>query len=191
MRRSDSTYEDLDPEDPVSDMAKMVRQEYLEKKERQEQDGESTSAFPHLGGVDSIVADLLNSPRVQEAVNNLVTQVLQSPQFKKSCQILLKELWTDLVEDAQTLKQVIHLLHNAIQDEQIKEAVVELVTEVFNDTEVLDEVVTLFQRLGEEKQVSGTNQKDGSRIDKISQITFLGSRCDTSTHCGKCTQCIE
>jgi uncharacterized membrane-anchored protein YjiN (DUF445 family) len=159
MRRSDSTYEDLDPEDPVNDMAKMIRHEYMEKKQRQQgqEDGESTTASssPHLGGMDSIVADLLNSPRVQQAVNNLVVQVLQSPQFKKTCQILLKDLWTDLVEDAETLKQVIHLLHNAIQDEKIKLAVVQLVTEVFDDKEVLDELVTLFERLGEETQVSG------------------------------------
>ena len=164
MRRSDSTYEDIDPEDPIADMARIVRQEYLEQQYRQRQqangDDDSGSAAPttHLGGMDSIVADLLNSPQVQKAVNNLVAQVLQSPQFKTACQVLIKELWSDLVNDPETLKQVIHLLYNAIQDEQIKEAAVQLVTEVFSDKEVLDEVVTLFQRLGDERKVKEETQ---------------------------------
>lgn len=184
MRRSDSTYEDLDPEDPVNDMAKMVRLEY--KRQHQElNDGESETTS-HLGGMDSIVADLLRSPQVQKAINHLVTQVLQSPQFKKSCQILLKELWTDLVEDPETLKQVVHLLYNAIQDEQIKEAMVQLVTEVFDDKEVLDELVVLFQRLGEEKEVSCRVNRNAHWFylkNSHTTMAVLGPRCYTITPC--------
>jgi hypothetical protein len=154
MRRSDNTYEDLDPEDPVMDMAKMVRQEFPGMF-RGGDSGESanTSSSTHLGGLDSIVADLLKSPPIQQALSNLVQQILQSPEFKQTVQVLLKELWTDLVEDPETLKQVIHLLQYAIQDEQIKEAAIQLVTEVFTDKEVLDELVVLVERLGQEKQV--------------------------------------
>jgi uncharacterized membrane-anchored protein YjiN (DUF445 family) len=109
-------------------------------------------------GLDRIVADLLRSPQIQEAVNDLVANVVQSQQFKKACQLLLKELLRDLLDDPETLKQVIHLLQNAIVDEKIKEASVQLVTEVFGDDRVLDELVVLVQRLGMEQQVQAATQ---------------------------------
>lgn len=152
MRKSDSTYdEDFDGEDPIVDMTKIMTEEF----------GLGTDS-PFLksvgGGVDGIVADLLNSPRIQQAVTDLVTKVLSSPEFKRATQVLLKELWKDLVEDPETLAQVIHLLQNVIQDEHIKEAAVQLVMEVFNDKEVLDELVSLLQRLGKEKEVLEATQ---------------------------------
>ena len=153
MRRSDSTYEDLDPEDPVTDLAKVVRQEYRNFLMGTGGDTSEADGSSRLGGLDTLVADLLESPVIQQAITNLVTQVLESPQFKKTCQVLLSELWSDLVNDPETLKQVIHLLQHAIQDEKIKHAAVELVSEVFSDKEVLDELVELVQRLGEEKKV--------------------------------------
>jgi hypothetical protein len=151
MRNSDSTYdEDLDGEDPVAEMARVVRQEFGIGKA----DGDSSL----LGGFDSIVADLLNSPRVQQGITDLVVKVLNSPEFKTTTQVLLRELWNDLVNDSETLAQVIHLLQNVIQDENIKEAAIQLVMEVFNDKEVLDELVTLLERLGQEKEVLAATQ---------------------------------
>lgn len=154
MRRSDSTYEDLDPEDPVTDLAAMIRGEYFGP-----EDGDAMSESGRSSlGLDRIVADLLKSPQVEQAVMHLVTQVIQAPQFKRACQALLKELWKDLVEDEETLKQVVHLLQNAIQDEKIKEAAIQLVMEVFGDDLVLEELVALVQRLGVEKQVQQATQ---------------------------------
>jgi hypothetical protein len=154
MRRSDSTYEDIDPEDPVMDLAAMIRGEYFGPEEDGEIEGGARSAL----GLHRIIADLLKSPQVGEAATQLVTNIIQSPQFKRACQVLLKELWTDLVEDPETLKQVIHLLQNAIQDPKIKDAAVQLVMEVFGDDQVLDELVVLVQRLGVEKQVQDATQ---------------------------------
>lgn len=153
MRRSDSTYEDLDPEDPVADLAKLVREEYRNYLLGTGDEG-GNGASSRLGGLDTLVADLLESPVIQQAITNLVVQVLQSPHFKQACQVLLSELWTDLVNDPETLQQVIHLLQHAIQDDKIKDAAVELVIEVFSDKEILDELVELVQRLGEEKKVN-------------------------------------
>jgi len=152
MRNSDSTYDDdLDGEDPVAEVARMVRDEFGL--------GNDSPFFKSVGGgFDGIVADLLNSPRIQQAVTDLVTKVLSSPEFKRATQVLLRELWKDLVEDPETLAQVIHLLQNVIQDEQIKEAAIQLVMEVFNDKEVLDELVSLLQRLGREKEVLEATQ---------------------------------
>jgi hypothetical protein len=144
---------DVDPEDPVMDLAQMIRKEYLGDT-GEVGEGNSASAM----GLDRIVADLLRSPQIQEAVTNLATNVIQSQQFKRACQVLLKELLKDLLDDQDTLKQVIHLLQNAIADEKIKEAFIQLVTEVFGDDRVLDELVVLVQRLGMEQQVQLATQ---------------------------------
>lgn len=153
MRGSDGKNEpDIDSEDPVMDLAKMFREEFLLQYDGEE--GNSASAM----GLDRIVADLLRSPQVQEAVSDLVANVIASPQFKRACSVLLKELLKDLLDDPDTLKQVVHLLQIAIADEKIKEASIQLVTEVFGDDRVLDELVTLVQRLGMEQQVQLATQ---------------------------------
>jgi hypothetical protein len=155
MRNSDSTYtEDLDPEDPVADLAKIVRDEFMGSTT----DSEGGILSSVGGGLDSIVSDLIKSPRIQSAVADLVTRVVSSPEFKKATTVLVKELWKDLVEDPTTLAQVIHLLQNVIQDESIKEAAIQLVMEIFNDKEVLDELVNLLEKLSQEKEVLTATQ---------------------------------
>jgi hypothetical protein len=143
MRGSDSTYDDLDPEDNVTDLAKIIRDEYFRM-----------STLIGSVGIDSILSDLLKSQQLQDAVTGLVTKVLGSPEFKAACQVLLKQLWNDLIQDPETLAQVIHLLQHALQDERIKEAAIQLVMEIVNDQDVLDELTALLRRLGKEKQVS-------------------------------------
>jgi hypothetical protein len=153
MRRSDDNNEpDVNPEDPVMDLAKTFRDEFLARQDGEE--GNSASVM----GLDRIVADLLRSPQVQETINDLVASVIQSPQFKTACQLLLKELLKDLLDDPDTLKQVIHLLQNAIVDEKVREASIQLVTDVFGDDRVLDELVAVVQRLGMEQQVQLATQ---------------------------------
>jgi uncharacterized membrane-anchored protein YjiN (DUF445 family) len=155
MQLSDTDYDELDPEDPVADLATFVRAEFLRDMmgDNYEESGRK------MGGLDTLLADLLRSPQIQSAILDLVNNILTSPQFKRACSILLKELWKDLVEEPETLQQVIHLLQNAVQDEAIKDAAVQLVTEVFGDQEVMDEVVDLFQRLGQERKVQVATQE--------------------------------
>ena len=166
----DSSYNVIDPEDPVMDLARMIRGEYLESikrskgseqdeaEETAEDDKERTHGRQSALGLDRIVADLLKSPQIEQAVITLVTKIIQSPQFKTACQLLLKELLKDLLDDPDTLKQVIHLLQNSIKDEKIKEAAIQLATDIFGDDRVLDELVTLVQRLGMEQQVKFATQ---------------------------------
>ena len=161
MRSSDNEYGDLDPEDPIADLASFMRNQFAKEGLIPEEPwvGPNAAISKTFSGLDSLIADLLKSPLIQGAIHDLANSVLTSPQFKKSCKILLRELWKDLVEDPETLKQVIHLLHNAIQDDSIRDAAVELVTEVFSEQEVLDEIVDLFQRLGQEKKVQKATQE--------------------------------
>lgn len=169
LQASDRDDNFIDPEDPVMDLARMIRGEYLELLKRSkgneeedegsvENESERTGGRSSTMGLDRIVADLLKSPQIQEAATNLVTAVIQSSQFKTACQLLLKELLKDLLDDPDTLKQVIHLLQNAIVDEKIREAAIQLATDIFGDDRVLDELVTLVQRLGMEKQVQFATQ---------------------------------
>ena len=159
MRQSDSTYDDIDPEDPVMDLARMLQDGKLNWRGGNDDDmKEGGSSSSSSMGLDRIVVDLLKSPQIQEAANNLVTKVIQSSQFKTACQVLLKELLQDLLDDPDTLKQVVHLLQHAIVDEKIKEAAVQLATDIFGDDRVLDELVTLVQRLGLEQQVQQATQ---------------------------------
>lgn len=170
IRRMQASHRDgthIDPEDPVIDLARMIRNEYAESikrnygnEETKEEDSAEVNEERSGGslGLDRIVADLLKSSQIQEAANNLVVNVIQSPQFKIACQMLLKELLKDLMEDPDTLKQVIQLLQNAIADEKIKEAAIQLATDIFGDNRVLDELVTLVQRLGVEDKVQNATQ---------------------------------
>jgi hypothetical protein len=159
MRQSDSTYENIDPEDPVMDLARMLRDGKLNWRGGNDDETKASgSSSSSSMGLDRIVADLLKSPQIQESANNLVTKVIQSSQFKTACQVLLKELLQDLLDDPDTLKQVVHLLQHAIVDEKIKEAAVQLAMDIFGDDRVLDELVTLVQRLGLEQQVQQATQ---------------------------------
>ena len=154
MQRSDFTYDDIDPDDPVMDLARIIRKELVEFSGNEEEERTGSSAM----GLDGIIADLLKSPQIQEATTYLVTKVIESPQFKTACSLLLKELLHDLLEDPDTLKQVICLLQYAIEDEKLKEAAVKLVLDVVGDVRALDELVTLVQRLGMEQQVQHATQ---------------------------------
>jgi len=161
MQRSDAMYGEIDHEDPVMDLARMIRGEYWGDDENDdEENGNDTkqSGTSSPMGLDRIVVDLLKSPQIQEAAITLVTKVIESSQFKISCQVLLKELLQDLLADPDTLKQVIYLLQNAIVNEKIQEAAVQLAMDIFGDDRVLDELVTLVQRLGMEKQVQQATQ---------------------------------
>jgi hypothetical protein len=162
MRRSDSTYEGIDPEDPIMDLAQMIRGgEYwwstIDESTTGTSSGDDEGGTSAMG-LDRIVADVIKSPKVEEAIANLVTKVIQSPQFKRACQVLLKDLLQGLLNDPDTLKQVIHLLNNAIQDQKIKDAAIQLVMDVFGDDQVLDELVVLVQRLGVEEKVQQATQ---------------------------------
>jgi hypothetical protein len=86
LHQSDNTYEDLDPEDPVMDTAKMVWQEFPGMFHG---DGElatstTSSSSSTLGGLNLTVAELLKSPQIQQALSNLVKQILQYPKFKRT-----------------------------------------------------------------------------------------------------------
>ncbi len=101
----------------------------------------------------TLVSDVLNSDALQNAVTNLIARVVGSVQFQSACQMLLKNLWDDLINDPETTAQIVALLNTAIKDERIKKSFKELVMGVLQDEEVHKELTALVVKLGEEKEV--------------------------------------
>jgi hypothetical protein len=159
MRKSDSTYEDIETDDPVALTEKLYRRELMEEqKRRNDRDSEGkgtgqTSRPRSIVNTVDMIAEVLNSEPLQSAFASLITKVLDSDKFQKACQTLLKNLWNDLVNDPETTAQVVQLLLNAIQNKEIQRSVKKLVLQIINDEEVYDELTRLLVRLGQEKQV--------------------------------------
>lgn len=105
----------------------------------------------------SLFTDVINSEALQNAITTLLSNIVTSSQFKGACQMLLKNLWDDLIKDPETTAQVVALLNTAIKDEKIKTSFKELIIGLLRDEEVKTELTTLVVQLGEEQEVSCCN----------------------------------
>ena len=104
--------------------------------------------------VDNTVAlftDVINSEALQNAITSLLSSIVTSAQFKGACQMLLKNLWDDLIKDPETTAQVVALLNTAIKDEVIKASFKELILGLLRDEDVKQELTSLVVQLGEEQ----------------------------------------
>lgn len=157
MRSSKHEYNEVEVEDDIynrmKDVSDEVRGEITRKilgKELAEMmEAESQTA----GNTADVVADVLNSEALQNAIASLITRVLSSEQFQNACQTLLKNLWSDLVNDPETVAQVVALLNTAIKDEKIKTSFKELVLGLLKDDEVYNELTGLVVKLGEDNEI--------------------------------------
>ena len=157
MKASTREYDEVDPEDDMylqmKEVSNEIRGEITRKifgKDFAEMvEAENKAA----GNTADIVADVLNSDALQNAIASLITRVLGSAQLQVACQTLLKNLWTDLVNDPETLSQIVALLNTAIKDEQIKKSFKDLVLGLLQDEEVYNELTGLVVRLGEDKEI--------------------------------------
>jgi len=147
MRGSESTYDELDTDDQVLDMAHIIRRDFLQ---RVSEDG---TILEDKGVVDTVLADVLSSKALQGQAIKFVVTILESKEVKATGQRFLKDLWDDLIKDPETTAQVIFLLNVAIQNEDIRLAVKTLVLEIVEDEEVLEEMVRLLQKLGQDQEV--------------------------------------
>ncbi|CAB9500404.1 expressed unknown protein [Seminavis robusta] len=145
MRRSDNEYDELDTDDQVVDMARIVKRDFLDKI--------SEGSLEDKGVVHTVIGDVLASKSLQEQAIKFVVTIVQSDQVKAACQKLLKELWNDLIKDPETAAQVIFLLNAAIENPDIRLAVKKLVLDIVEDEEVLEELVRMLQKLGEDQEV--------------------------------------
>jgi len=142
MKQSDSTYEDLMTDDPVDDF--VVSQQWGDLEKR--------------NPVENLLKDVLQSKALQKAAQQFVISIMESTEFKAALNRLVKELWRDLVEDPETLQQIIKVLQVAIQDKAILKAAQTLVMDLVDEPEVKAALIQMIQRLGTDQAVQGATQ---------------------------------
>jgi hypothetical protein len=157
MRASKRDYDEVDPEDDIylqmKDVSKEVKGEIIHHVLGKDISELSEAENKAAGNTADVVADVLNSEALQNAIASLITSVIGSAQFQSACQTLLKNLWQDLINDPETIAQVVALLNTAIKDEKIKKSFKELILGILQDDEVYKELTGLVVRLGEDKEV--------------------------------------
>jgi len=144
----DDDYGDrLSTEDFVDEFAKLARTEWgTEINAEEETDPKNV--------VEVLLKDVFKSTALQHAAQEFVVQILQSDRFKEAVSRLVKELWSDLVNDPETVAQVVKLLEIAIQNPDVKKAAQELVLQVFvQEAEVREALIGMIQQLGQDDVV--------------------------------------
>ena len=151
MKASNRSYDGLaDTDDPVDDFTQLARGEW--------DSDESNGKGDRVSALENLLTDLATSKALQQAAQQFVLQIINAPEVKQALQRLLLSLWKDLVEDPETVKQVINLLAVAIQDEQVKAAALSLVLDIVAEKEVQASLVAAVQKLGDDNEVQKTLQ---------------------------------
>lgn len=145
-------------DDPIDDLTKLARQEWGLEAEA----GEETKKAGDLGekrnALEYVLGDVLKSSALQSAAQQFVVETLQSEPVKAALQGLLKELWTDLVTDKETLAQILKVLQFAIANPEVKAAARQLVLELVDDEEVKTALIVMIQQLVVDNQVRVATQ---------------------------------
>lgn len=156
VKKSPIKYDEIEVEDDlfhrVNALSKEVRGEITKRilgKDISELDDEGMATSTTA----DVVADVLNSDALQNAVASLITRVVSSTQFQSACQTLLRNLWKDLVNDPETTAQIVVLLNTSINDERIKKSFRDLVLGLLQDDDIYKELTNLVVRLGEDQEV--------------------------------------
>ena len=161
MKQSADTYgydDRLQTDDPVDEFAKLARREWGLGPDNVDTDSEmsleKTESGQNQKFIELLLKDVLQSATVQRAAQEFVVQIIQSERFKETISRFVKELWSDLVTDPETVAQVIKLLEIAIQSEPIKNAVIELVLQIaIRETEFRAAMIGMIEGLGQDDAV--------------------------------------
>jgi hypothetical protein len=146
MKKSDSTYEEITGDDPVDNFTTMVRR------------GWGNDDEDNKNPVEYMLRDVMQSKALQQAAQQFVIQIMESNDFKAALNRLIKDLWKDLVEDPETIKQVVKLLQIAIQDPAILKAAQKLVLDLVEEPDVKQALIDMIQKLGDDSQVQVATQ---------------------------------
>ena len=147
MQKSNRTMDDIGvTDDPVDDFPQLARVEWLEL-------GHSN---PNV--LEDVLKDVVRSKALQEAAQQFVVQILQSAAVQAALHHLVKQVWTDLIQDPETLTQIIHVLHVAIQDPAVKTAAQRLVVDLVQDPAVQQSLIRVIQQLGQAREVQQATQ---------------------------------
>ena len=147
-------YDEFWANDTIDDLAKLARTEWGKEEEVVLEDGESKT-FKN-NALETILQDVMQSQTLQQAAQQFVVTVISSEPVKTALNRLLAELFRDLIQDKETVAQVIQLLNKVIQDDTIKRAAQDLVLEIVDDPEVKESLVAMLQRVAREEPVPAT-----------------------------------
>lgn len=163
ISNSSSTAVDI-YEDPIDEFVKLARHEWdstfsdvwdrgtdIDGTDENEMIGKKTKNV-----LEKIVIDILNAKGVREASQQFVIQIITSEQFKNALQILIKELWYDIINDPETVQQVINILQIAILDPVILKATQQLLIQLIDDPIIRQKVIDLIISLGNEKAIQNS-----------------------------------
>ncbi|GKY97229.1 hypothetical protein MPSEU_000681300 [Mayamaea pseudoterrestris] len=141
--------------DVIDDLSKLARTEWGKEEEVILEDGESKT-FKYHNALEPILQDVMQSRTLQQAAQQFVVTVVSSEPVKTALNKLLAELFRDLINDKETVAQVIQVCNKVIQDENIKRAVQQLVLEIVDDPQVKDSIVAMLQKMAREEPVPTT-----------------------------------
>jgi hypothetical protein len=147
-------YDDrLQTDDPVDEFARLARREW-QLFSNADDDRDDGNAAENANVVELLLKDVFKSTALQHAAQDFVVQVMQSDRFKEAAIRLVKELWSDLVTDPETIAQVVKLLVIVIQNPAVKQAVIELVLEIATrDPVIRAALLDLIQNITMEESV--------------------------------------
>jgi hypothetical protein len=155
MKASTRNYDGIaDTDDPVDDFTKLALGGWEQAHDDDEQQGGKATTT----ALENLLNDVVRSKALQQAARQFVIQIVEAPEVQAALRRLLLVLWKDLVEDPETVQQVIHLLSVAIQDEAVKAAAQKLVLDLVQEEDVRRALVQAVEQLGEEQQVQQSLQ---------------------------------
>lgn len=147
MKKSNDQYDLVDYSEDVSILTKQV----LDYVHELHEEGEDKNVL--VDGAADIVSKVLQTEVVQLSIQGLVVRALQSPEVRESSISLVRHLFKELIEDPDTLTQIIKVLHTAIQDPTIKQSLLNLIVELTHDESIKQSLQQLLVRLGKDPEV--------------------------------------
>lgn len=141
-------------DDPIDELARLARNKW-EALHGVDQDNKEKG---EKNALEIMLSDVLQSKALQQAAQAFVIQTIESEPVKAALQRLLKELFTDLINDKETLAQFVKLLQFAIQNPDVKAAAQQLVLDIVEEPDVKDALIQMIQRLGNDPQVQSATQ---------------------------------
>lgn len=143
-------------DDAIDDLTKLARTEWGMDGKGTTEGGDSQQE--NTNAVEFVFKDVLNSKALQQAAQEFVVRLLESDEVKTALNRLVKHLWDSLVQDPETLAQIIKLLQVAIQNAKVRDAARDLVLDLVDDPDVKDALMNLIQQLSREQQVQQATQ---------------------------------
>ena len=158
----ESSFDLFSAEDPIDylnrELDLLLAEEGCQDGSDNEADQSSTGSRNRQNVVEHMLRDVFQSQALQQAAQQFVVSTLQSEPVRQALQRLLKELALDLLQDKETVAQVVKLLHFAIQTKEVRDAAQNLVLDIIDDPSVKEALIAVVQRLGREPAVQIATQ---------------------------------